>query len=37
LASLAIPFVGWFYTKSCDDYVPKPFSPCQLLAKIRQY
>src|SRR5262249_24807211 len=21
----------------CDDYVPKPFSPCQLLAKIRQY
>ena len=22
---------------SCDDYVPKPFSPRQLLAKIRQY
>ena len=21
----------------CDDYVPKPFSPRQLLAKIRQY
>jgi two-component system, cell cycle response regulator DivK len=21
----------------CDDYVPKPFSPKQLLAKIRQY
>jgi two-component system, cell cycle response regulator DivK len=21
----------------CDDYVPKPFSPHQLLAKIRQY
>jgi two-component system, cell cycle response regulator DivK len=21
----------------CDDYVPKPYSPCQLLAKIRQY
>ena len=21
----------------CDDYVPKPFSPPQLLAKIRQY
>ena len=37
LASLAIPFVCWFYTKSCDDYVPKPFSPRQLLAKIRQY
>ena len=23
--------------RSCDDYVPKPFSPRQLLAKIRQY
>jgi two-component system, cell cycle response regulator DivK len=21
----------------CDDYVPKPFSPRQLLAKIKQY
>ena len=21
----------------CDDYVPKPYSPRQLLAKIRQY
>jgi two-component system cell cycle response regulator DivK len=21
----------------CDDYVPKPFSPRQLLAKIRDY
>jgi two-component system cell cycle response regulator DivK len=21
----------------CDDYVPKPFSPRELLAKIRQY
>jgi two-component system, cell cycle response regulator DivK len=21
----------------CNDYVPKPFSPRQLLAKIRQY
>ena len=21
----------------CDDYVPKPFSPRQLLAKVRQY
>ena len=21
----------------CDDYVPKPFSPRQLLAKIRRY
>jgi len=21
----------------CDDYVPKPFSPRQLLAKIRQH
>jgi len=21
----------------CDDYVPKPYSPLQLLAKIRQY
>ena len=21
----------------CDDFVPKPFSPRQLLAKIRQY
>jgi two-component system cell cycle response regulator DivK len=21
----------------CDDYVPKPFSPRQLLSKIRQY
>jgi len=21
----------------CDDYVPKPFGPRQLLAKIRQY
>ena len=21
----------------CDDYVPKPFSPRQLLAKIRHY
>jgi two-component system, cell cycle response regulator DivK len=21
----------------CDDYVPKPFSPRQLLAKIRKY
>jgi len=21
----------------CDDYIPKPFSPRQLLAKIRQY
>jgi two-component system cell cycle response regulator DivK len=21
----------------CDDYVPKPFSPRQLLAKIRQF
>jgi two-component system cell cycle response regulator DivK len=21
----------------CDDYVPKPFSPRKLLAKIRQY
>jgi len=21
----------------CDDYVPKPFSPRQLLARIRQY
>ena len=21
----------------CDDYVPKPFSPRQLLVKIRQY
>ena len=23
--------------KGCDDYVPKPFSPRQLLAKIRHY
>jgi two-component system, cell cycle response regulator DivK len=23
--------------EGCDDYVPKPFSPRQLLAKIRQY
>jgi two-component system, cell cycle response regulator DivK len=21
----------------CDDYVPKPYSPRQLLAKIKQY
>ena len=21
----------------CDDYVPKPYSPRQLLAKVRQY
>jgi two-component system cell cycle response regulator DivK len=21
----------------CDDYVPKPYSPRELLAKIRQY
>jgi two-component system cell cycle response regulator DivK len=21
----------------CDDYVPQPFSPRQLLAKVRQY
>jgi len=21
----------------CDDYVPKPFSPKQLLSKIREY
>ena len=24
-------------TAGCDDYVPKPFSPRQLLAKIRKY
>jgi two-component system cell cycle response regulator DivK len=24
-------------TAGCDDYVPKPFSPRQLLAKIRDY
>jgi two-component system, cell cycle response regulator DivK len=25
------------WAAGCDDYVPKPFSPRQLLAKIRQY
>jgi CheY-like chemotaxis protein len=24
-------------SSGCDDYVPKPFSPRQLLAKIRQH
>ena len=25
------------WAAGCDDYVPKPFSPRQLLAKIRQF
>ena len=35
----AMSVVGFLNTRAagCDDYVPKPYSPRQLLAKIRQY